>query len=504
MRGGAARLLLSAILGILAFPPVALWPLSYVALIPFLDAAASLPPRKAWKWGYWSGFLFFGGLLYWIGLNSGAPWPLSMASMLALVAILATVWGLTAWAVARAAQSVPLPWVVVLFACLYAFQEVWWGTGELSFPWAVWGLTQIGFLPAAQMADVIDIFGLSTWVLAINGLIFLIWRHPPWRKRALAIVVALFVIPLIYGIVRLNTFEFGRPVSVAAVQASTPAEEKWQMSPEEILEDHLRLSQPLAQTGTELIVWPETATPMPLRYRPQSIQKIQSFADSARVVLITGATDYETDSEHGMLPYNAAFLFRPGTRELLSSAKIHLVPFGERIPWQSVFPFLGKIRLGQAEFRPGKGPVVYPATGEVPPMGCLICFEVLFPEISGDLVFGGAQVLTQLTNDGWYGNSSGPYQHLELTRLRAIASRRSIVRAANTGISAMIEPTGRVQKRLGYNRVGYIEGVLPAQTNITLSTRLRRIWLPFYTGLLLAILSALYMKTRRAASQRGL
>jgi apolipoprotein N-acyltransferase len=497
-------MLLAASLGILAFPPVGIWPLSYVAMVPFLDAARQMPPRQAWKWGYWSGFVFFSGLLYWIGLNSGAPLPLSMASMIALVAILATIWGLSAWAVSRAAIKFSLLWVVALFVFVYVFQEVWWGTGELSFPWAVWGLTQIGFLPAAQIADVVDIFGLSSWVLVINGLLFLIWRFPPWRKRAVVLAVVVFLIPLMYGFIRIATFHFGPPVAVAAVQASTPAEEKWQMGAEDILDEHLRISQPLAATDVQLIVWPETATPMPLRFRVPSVQKIQNFVDSSGSALITGATDYENDRERGLLPYNAAFLFRPGTRELLSSAKIHLVPFGERIPWQSTFPFLGRIRLGQAEFQPGKGPVVYPASANVPPMGCLICFEVLFPEIAGDLVTGGAQILTHLTNDGWYGNTSGPYQHLELTRLRAIAARRSIVRAANTGVSALIDPTGHVQKRLGYNGVGFIEGTLPAQTQVTLAVRFSRIWLPFYAGLLLAILIALYLKSRGAPYVRAL
>ena len=490
-------MLLSAILGILAFPPIGLWPLAYVALVPFLDAATQMTPRRAWKWGYWSGFVFFGGLLYWIGLNSGAPLPLSMASMIAIVAILATVWGLCAWATAKATARWGLSRAVVLFISLYLFFEVFWGTGELSLPWAIWGHTQIGFLPAAQLADLFDVYGLSAWVLAISGLIFLIWRERPLRKPLIIALAIVFTVPLIYGFLRLAAYQPGRLIPVAAVQASTPSEEKWQMSAEEILQDHLRLTEPLATTDTKLIVWPETATPMPLRFRPPSSRALQNFVDSSGIALITGATDYTSDSEKGVLPYNAAFLFRPHVRELLSSAKLHLVPFGERIPWQSVFPFLGKIRLGQAEFQPGEQPVVYPATGDVPPMGCLICFEVVFPEIAADLTLGGAQILTHMTNDGWYGNTSGPYQHLELTRLRAIASRRSIVRAANNGISALIDPTGRIIQRLGYNERGFINSALPAQTEITLAVRLSRIWLWFYLGLLLAVLTVFYIKPRR-------
>lgn len=461
-----------------------------------------MTPRQAWNWGYLSGVLFFLGLIYWLGLNSGAPLPLSMTSMLAMVAILASIWGLTAWAFAKANARLGLPRAVLLFVALYMFFEVFWGTGELGFPWAIWGLTQIGFLPAAQMADLLDVYGLSAWVLTINGLIFLIWRYPPLRKRLAVALGIVFLVPLLYGMIRLATFEPGPLIPVAAVQASTPSETKWQASPEDILDDHLRITQPLAGTDTKLIVWPETATPMALRFHGPATRKLHDFVDSSGIALITGATDYESDKEKGMLPYNSAFLFRPGSRDLLSSAKIHLVPFGERIPWQSVFPFLGEIRLGQAEFQPGKAPVVYPATDVVPPMGCLICFEVVFPEISADLVSGGAQILTHMTNDGWYGNTSGPYQHLELTRLRAIAARRSIVRAANTGISALIDPTGHVVRRLGYNRIGYVAGALPAQTQITLAVKLSRFWLPFYLGFLAAVLFVLYRTSQPKAQTR--
>ncbi len=425
-----------------------------------------------------------------------------MTSMIAMVAILASIWGLTAWAFANTTQRAGLPRAVLLFVALYMFFEVFWGTGELGFPWAIWGLTQIGFLPAAQMADLVDVYGLSAWVLAINGLIFLIWCHPPLRRRLAVGLAIVFVVPLVYGAIRLATFTPGPLVPVAAVQASTPAETKWQTSPEEILDDHLRITRSLVGTDTKLIVWPETATPMALRFHGPATQKLHEFVDSTGMALITGATDYEADKDKGMLPYNSAFLFRPGTRDLVSSAKIHLVPFGERIPWQSVFPFLGKIRLGQAEFQPGKFPVVYPAAGLVPPMGCLICFEVVFPDIAADLVNGGAQILTHMTNDGWYGNTSGPYQHLELARLRAIAARRSIVRAANTGISALIDPTGYVIKRLGYNRIGYLTGALPAQTQITPAVKLSRLWLPFYSGFLLAVLIVTYRRSRPKAPAR--
>jgi len=494
-----AGFLLSALLGILSFPPLGAWPLAYVAMVPFLASASAASPRTAFAWGYVSGFLFFGGLLYWIGFNCGAPPVLSWASAVAMVAILATIWALTAWAVALAAARRSLIAASALFVTLYLFLEVFWGTGEMGFPWAIWALTQANFIPAAQMAEVGDVWCISLWVLALDALVFLAWKLRPHRRVCLATLALVLIVPPLLGWVRLKTFCLGAPLAVAAVQGNTPMDEKWQKSAEEILQNYLDLSGSLPGTETRLVVWPETAVPMPLRFRPWARQKLQSFVDSSGMALLCGATDYRDGGAAGMLPYNAAFVFLPGVREPVTYAKMHLVPFGERIPGQKLFPALGKIRLGQAEFRPGDVPMVFRPGGELPPLACMICFEVLFPDVAAGLVKNGATLLVNITEDGWYSNSSGPYQHLALTRLRAIATRRSIVRAANSGVSALILPTGAVTSSLCYGRTGVIRGALPVQHEITLSSRLAGIWLVFYAGALLVVLTVLFLAGRHHA-----
>ena len=483
--------LLAAILGILSFPPFGAWPLAFVAMVPFLAAAVSLSPPRAFRWGYLGGILFFGGTLYWIGCNSGAPPAMAWASAAVVIAILATVWGITAWAICKIAGRAGLRWTALLFVTLYVFFEVFWGTGELGFPWIVWGLTQTAFLPALQCADVADVYGLSLWVLALNALVFLVWKRALSRPTGMALIALTFVLPLLYGALRLWQFRSGERIAVAAVQANTPADEKWHVSAEEITESYLKLSRPVAETDVRLVVWPETATPAPIRYRPWIRGALHGFCDSTGLTLLTGATDYESNPAGDMAAYNSAFLFRPGVREPQRSAKIHLVPFGERIPGQTWFPVLGKLHLGQAEWVPAKNVVVFPEGIGIPAFGCLICFEVVFPEIAADMTRAGAVLLATITNDGWYGNSSGPYQHFELARLRAVAVRRSVVRSAGTGISGLILPTGRVVRTLGYDRAGAIFGSLTLHRDITLAARLSRIWLPFYGGLLAAVLIAI-------------
>jgi apolipoprotein N-acyltransferase len=495
--------LLAAILGILSFPPLGLWPLAYIALVPFLTAAAAASPRTALGWGYVGGFVFFSGLLYWIGINCGAPRVLAWSSAAAMVAILATIWAITAWAVAHTAAKRSLIAAALLFVTLYAFFEVFWGSGEMGFPWAIWALTQVKFLPAAQIAELGDVWLVSLWVLTINALFFLIWKSRLPRRTLLGVLAAVLILPPLLGAIRMKTMSTQPTVSVAAVQGNTPMDEKWQKSAEEILANYLNLSRALTATNTKLIVWPETATPMPLRFRPLARRQIQSFVDSAGIFLLSGATDYRDGGRQGMLPYNSAFFFSPGGVEPATYAKMHLVPFGERMPGQRLFPVLGKVRLGQAEFLPGDTPVVFRPPAPMPSLACMICYEVVFPDVAAAFVRRGAALLVNITEDGWYRNSSGPYQHLVLAQLRAIATRRSIVRAVNSGISALILPTGELTATLGYNRVGVVCGALPVRHEITPAVRLARLWLPLYAGLLLCVFAVLFLTNRKKAARNG-
>ena len=488
---------LSAVLGIFCFPPFAFWPLAYVALVPFLHSAISVGGKRAGRHGYAAGLVFFSGLLYWIGLNSGAPTWLAWLSAAAVIAILATVWALCAWLVARLHARHGAAWSVGGFVVLYVFLEVFWGTGELGFPWAVWGLSQTRFLPALQFAEIGDIYGLSLWVLTLNALLYLVLAsRRSWLQVSLFLGV-LSAVPL-YGVLRLVRVQRGPLLPVAAVQVNTPVDEKWDGTSEEILESYVSATLPLADTSVELVVWPETATPVPLRFRDWARRRLQRLSDSTRLAIVTGATDYADEPRRGLAPFNSAFYIRPGEPDLLSSAKVHLVPFGERIPGQKLLPLLGKVRLGQAEFMPGDQVTVFPPHATRPPFACLICFEVLFPDVAADMVTRGALFLANITEDGWYGRSSEQSQHLELTRLRAVAMRRSIVRSANLGYAAIILPTGELAARLELDRAGILSGSIPLMAEITPAARWARAWLPLYGGILFIVLGAAFLKARRA------
>jgi apolipoprotein N-acyltransferase len=460
----------AALLGILSFPPLPLAPLAWISLIPFLYACLYLSPGRAFGRAYLAGLVFYTGICYWIGLNKGAPPALTWASMLATVAILALAWGVSAaicsWAMRRAKE-----WGALLLPFVYVSFEMFFGLGEIGFPWPIWALSQANLILPCQICDLTDVFGLSFWVVSVNSLLFLAMRIRGAPRRVLiAVLIVLFALPWLYGAIRLSNFCHSQSLLLGVVQANIPAERKWEMPADETIALYEKQSDIVLAARPRVLVWPETAVPVPLRFRPWAREEIHHWVDSVGVPLLTGALDYETGGQSHALPLNAAFLITPGSRELPRYAKIHLVPFGERIPGQRLFPFLGKIRLGQAEFAQGKSLTIFEPLPGVK-VGCLICFEVVFPEVAAGLVKHGAQLFVNMTNDGWYGNSSGPYQHLALARLRAIVTRRSIARAANTGISAMIAPTGRIISEVGVGRRSALVSELPLRSEITVAVR---------------------------------
>jgi len=488
--------MLAAVLGALAFPPVSLWPLSWIVMVPFLWAATDLSQTRIFRKAWTAGLVFYGGVLYWVGFNSGAPWWASAIAGFAMIAVLATTWGATAWLVQRSTREHSLPWAALLFVVTHQAIDIFWGTGELSLPWATWALPLTAFAPAMQLAEFLDAQGLSFLVLSINALLFLYWQSR--KKHYLVVALTLIVLPLAWGVLRTNqTRSSASEIQVCAVQANIPAEQKWEMSSSDILAAHVAQCDSADRVADfDFVCWPETAVPMPIRFRQWAADSLRELSKRTGAVILTGGTDYDVLPDGDQIPYNAAFVIRPDSFGFQRSSKIHLVPFGERIPGQNWFPFLGNLHLGQAEFKPGDSVVVF-SGGKIPPFTCLICFEVIYPDIAADAVKKGAQFFGHVTNDGWYGHSSGPYQHLALAKLRAVATRRSIVRSANTGISAIILPSGEYVAKLGYNRAGHIEGAIPMRTDITVAAHLARLWPYLYYGLFAVTAAALWMRSQR-------
>jgi apolipoprotein N-acyltransferase len=254
-------------------------------------------------------------------------------------------------------------------------------------------------------------------------------------------------------------------LSVGVVQASIPQDQKWDEALlQSNIEVHMALSREAVKREARLVVWPESAVGYELDLYPEARKQITDFTAKEDVFLLTGNDDRERDSTGEVRSYVGAKLISPRGDIAMRYHKMRLVPFGEYLPLPSFLSsFLPIKRLvqGVSDFTPGTKASIGQVQGVS--VGAFICYEAIFPSLVRRFPLNGAQVLFNLTNDGWYGTSAAPYQHYAMARFRAVENHRFLVRAANTGISAIIDPFGRelVRSELMERRalVGEVRGI---------------------------------------------
>jgi apolipoprotein N-acyltransferase len=232
------------------------------------------------------------------------------------------------------------------------------------------------------------------------------------------------------------------------VQPSIASDVKWNPAMQDSVVGTLARMTRVAASLTprpSLIVWPETALPYYVRLERAKLRVFLDLIREAGVPVLAGYPDARLSTNGSVLTHNAAGLVLPNGTFAGQYEKIHLVPFGERVPFQGLLPFLGKIDLGQAEWTPGTRPVVFTVGGAS--FGVLICFESIFPDLARRYALEGAQYLVNITNDEWFGKSAGPVQHAEMAIFRSVELGLSTARCANTGVSMLIDPYGRVVER---------------------------------------------------------
>jgi len=250
---------------------------------------------------------------------------------------------------------------------------------------------------------------------------------------------------------------------IGLVQGNIPGEIKWSGDHQsEILARFLELSERAVAhvPPPTIVIWPETATGSYLRRQPDQAMRVAAFASRTRVPVFAGYADYAFDSTAKAHYYNAAGLFPPDGAPGPPYAKRHLVPFGERMPFQWLVPALGRIELGQAEWTPGTRPVLFPSAAG--PFSCLVCFEAIFPDLVRTDVRHGARWLVNVTNDEWFGNSAALYQHAAMATFRAAECRVPLARCANTGLTLVCDAYGRVVAQAPVFESRVIVTALPA------------------------------------------
>jgi apolipoprotein N-acyltransferase len=439
--------------------------LAWIAFVPLLAAlegraAEPRPLSSAFRAGYAFGFVFFLVSLHWIARLSNVaitvPW-LKYPAWIVAAAYLGLFPALATWLSVALTRRSGLS-LAATFVPAWLLVEELRGSGELGFPWFQAGYTQHAYPPLIQMASLGSVTLVTAWVLLVNVLLWRAWaphRAPgaPRPSRALAIAGLLLtvVLPWLWGLRVLAAApqpKEPRPV-IALVQGNIPGEIKWAgQHQREILTRFLDLSHDALTRSPRpaLVVWPETATGSYLRRQLDQTLEVARFAVQERVPVFAGFPDYRIDSLGVTRYYNAAGIFHPSGMPGAIYAKRHLVPVGERMPFQRWFPQLGRLELGQAEWTPGHGTVLFSGPGGR--FAPLICFESIFPDLARQDVRRGARWLVNITNDEWFGNSAAIHQHAAMAVFRAVENHVPLARCANTGLTLMVDAYGRVTRRL--------------------------------------------------------
>ncbi len=455
----------SGVLIALSFPNAGLSFLAWVALIPLLIALEGASSRTAFRIGFTCGFSAYVIILYWINIvvihYGHMPWAVSVTIFLMLVAWLAMFYGLTTL-VARLGEQVGVKTAFTLPVAWVAFDFI--RSFLLSgFPWAMLGHSQYRILPLIQIADITGVYGITLLIVLANVVLYRVLRAVSGAgvrypfKSAMLLLIAL-IATLVYGFNRLNKPEatVAKPLRAAMIQGNIPQDVKW--SPDfrdRTIAVYDRLTREAAKGGADLAVWPESAVPFFFQDEPVLAERIRALARELNIYLLLGSPAHELRNGKNTI-LNSAFVIAPNGETIGRGDKMHLVPLGEYVPLGRFLPFINRIVAGIGDFSPGEHAT--PLDVGRTRAGLLVCYEGIFPELAREYVRNGARILVNITNDAWFGRSSAPYQHLSITVFRAVETRTPLVRAANTGITAIVDQNGHIRTMTGLFVEGFLTG----------------------------------------------
>ena len=483
----------------LSLPPLAWWPALFLGvplLVCLIDGVNAEPRRRAFWVGWCFGLGYFAIAFYWIGaafLVEADTYLWMMPFMVGgLAGSMAIYWGL-AVLLARFSWSGGFSRLLLL-AGVIAGAEILRGRLFTGFPWAPPGLAVDGMGPVAQAAALIGMTGLTFMIVLWSALPALWFGPAPSRWGGIAALIAAAALPLawIAGSLQLRAVSAGVPgVVIRIVQPATAQSAKWRSENLMAIFDKLLVmsAQPEGQLGQPThIVWPESAAPFLLA---ESVNGLKMIADRlpGNPMLITGALRRDkvvSEADGSERIYNSVMIIDGDGRQTANYDKWRLVPGGEFLPFEWLLGPLGfrKVVTLPGSFGAGPGPQTY-EINNAPSLSFLICYEAIFPERLIDPQHRPGWIVN-VTNDGWFGQTSGPYQHLAQARLRAIEQGIPIVRAANTGISAVIDGRGRILASLPLGSEGILDAQLPMATAPTLYAKIGDCIALLLTSLVLA------------------
>jgi apolipoprotein N-acyltransferase len=438
----------------LSFAPVYFIPGIFMLSVLCAQISASESCKQAANFGYLFGFGFFLSTLYWISFGVSVYieqfwWaiPFALFGLPALLALFICAHSAMAWLFRKTYLY------HFIFCCLWLFTEwlmSWIFTG---LPWGMLGYAFSISDIMIQPASIFGVLGLSFSALYIGSSLF--------RKKLLfprittSLIICAMMVIFGYNRLQQNPTEFSE-LKIRIVQPSIPQTEKW--SPETFwknLNDQVELSQKAGDP--DIIVWSETALTAPYYYKPIHNSLMSVFTKDSQVILSGGINDNAKQNDEYEI-YSSLIAINSDGKLLFDYHKSHLVPFGEYMPFANYIP-IKKLTPGILAYTPGMRKIMYlkPFHLYIHP---LICYESIFAD-EVRISNSEADIMINVTNDAWYGKSSGPYQHFEISRIRSVENGLPMVRAANNGISAIIDPVGRTLSRLELNQIDILDGYMP-------------------------------------------
>ncbi len=476
----------------LAMPGPGLAPLAFLFPILLLEALDRVKGGwRPWCVGWLAGTVFWSVSSYWVVAvmhsYGGLPQVLAVACLLGMGAYLGILWAMAAavTAVVPARWRIwllPPAWVAITVLQRFQPYGFTWNDVASAFtdwPWLmqslpVWGATGLSWSLVAA--------GAGAWGLARSG-----------SRNAGALAIATAAVLLAAAVaISPRPVAAGPGVTVAVIQPGTTLEEKWDPSMGREVADRVwEMTAEAALLGADLILWPESAVPYSLENDPSYRETVEQFAREFDIEIVLNSIGPLAGGGYA----NSAYLVTPDGVSPVRYDKVQLVPFGEYVPPWARIAFTESLVREVGAFTPGPAPVVLPAAV---PLGVAICFEVVFPDLVAREVRGGAQLLATLTNDGWYGFSWAPLQHFAQVRLRAAENQRWFARAALTGISAFVDPTGRV---ISHREVGQ-SGVLVESVQPMSGLTPRARWGDWWAVLCAVGSVAALVGSRRSADRR--
>ena len=453
--------ILSGLLLALAFPsPEQSWA-AWIALVPLLLALRKATPKMGFGLGFASGFVANLALVHWtvhaMHVYGYIPWVQSISVLILFAGILALFGALFGWSVTKLCRrGVHMVWLAPATWVALEYVRTWIFSG---FPWALLGYSQYRHIRLIQFADLFGVYGVSALIVFFNAVLvlaILFWIEKKWQQDTVTqaqlvksggILLATIIVVIVYGIFRLshmNDLTLNSPkASLAVIQGNIDQSQKWDAAFQVVTTAKYRnLSLAAADGKADLIIWPETATPFYLFEDPLLTGMVLEGIQQGTAAYIIGSPSVKQPPGPDSDYFNSAYLITPKGTIAGKYDKVHLVPFGEYVPLKKVLFFIDKMVAQVGDFQ--KGTPGRNLQWDKFNVGMLICYEGIFPSLARAMVKNNSNLLVIITNDAWFGRTSAPMQHFSMAVFRAVENHRFLARAANTGISGFIDPSGRI------------------------------------------------------------